>query len=1343
MNKLLFGFLLLCSFQLFAQPMEVLRTKTVKRNSPVRHVFIDDDNIKWVLNEVNLHEVLSADFGQTSSAEGLEKVLGGYAGGKRVSTWPVGAIAKVLGDVNPDDITAGFYESAADIMWIGTADEGVFKVKISPTPQLVGKVNSRNSKLKTNEINLIYIDNLNRKWIGSTGGLLMGKGNKWKLVNKDYDIKGLAVFGRRCVFVGDEWLWTSDNSDSWDAMELRPQLTEGDLVDVAFDSQGRLWIASEIVSRYDEETDKYDLFGGPENFTSQFVNSIAIDQEDALWVGTEDKGLFLIDKKSAISVVCKIDQALSCGGTKNDAALKVIVSGGLSPYTYKWSGAQEGPNPGQLGPGEYAVTVTDSKGKSNTGKAVIKENKMALVVNRGKEESGEGNADGAALAEVTGGAGGYTYKWDNGETTAQAQKLTEGEHSVTVTDQEGCTLNASVDITRKLGELSLRLEETNALKCADGADATLEAQVSGGKGPFTYQWSDQTTNKQLAGLAAGTYLLTVTDAAGQKANASFDVKAPVPVAATVEVDASATTDNQDGQASVKASGGAGGYTYHWDSGETKAKAKALSPGEHSVTITDKAGCTATASVTITEDILPLQASIEQTAENKCYGAKEAALMVKVKGGKKPFQYQWKGNAATSEKASGLAVGTYEVIITDATGLSTSAKAEVKDPTEVTLVAEVDASATTDQKDGKASVKAKGGAGKYSYQWDSGESKSSAKALSPGEHSVTVVDQAGCKAVATVTITEDILPLQVSIDQTAENKCFGAEEAVLLAKVKGGKKPFQYEWKGNAATAENASRLAAGTYEVTITDATGLTATATANVKAPTALTATTEVDASASTNNKDGRASVKAKGGTGKYTYRWDSGETKAKASTLSPGEHSVTVTDEASCTVLATVTITEDILPLQVSIEQTAEINCQGESNASLQAKVKGGKSPFKYSWSEGGNTQEQVKGLKAGQYQVTVSDASGLEVNTTFKVEEPSALSASIKVRASATTDQKDGKAKVEVEGGSGNYTYKWSSGETSVNAEKLGPGQQTVTVTDGSGCATTSSAEITEDILPLAVTIQRKEVNKCYGENIAALQVEVSGGKGPFNYQWSDSSLSGDQVSGLKGGNYKVTITDASKQTTVGNVDIVSPEELKVEITKQRPATSDRLNDGQVVLKISGGTGNYTVNWDNDRTGESNKRLAIGDHQVTITDGNECQQVLSFEIETRIIPQLTANQLRRGQTVKLERLNFDADSTNLNSSALPVLNELFLFLKDNSTVVIEVGGHTNNIPEHEFCDRLSTARAKSVADYIVQQGVESNRVYYKGYGKRKPIESNRTKEGRAKNQRVEIKILKVNPG
>jgi outer membrane protein OmpA-like peptidoglycan-associated protein len=89
---------------------------------------------------------------------------------------------------------------------------------------------------------------------------------------------------------------------------------------------------------------------------------------------------------------------------------------------------------------------------------------------------------------------------------------------------------------------------------------------------------------------------------------------------------------------------------------------------------------------------------------------------------------------------------------------------------------------------------------------------------------------------------------------------------------------------------------------------------------------------------------------------------------------------------------------------------------------------------------------------------------------------------------------------------------------------------------------------------------------------------------------------------------------------------------------------------------------------------------------------------------------------------------------------MEEIYAFLKDHEKVIIEVGGHTNGLPEDEYCDRLSTARAKNVSQYLFSKGIPESQVSYKGYGKRQPIATNQTVEGRRRNQRVEIKIISL---
>lgn len=129
---------------------------------------------------------------------------------------------------------------------------------------------------------------------------------------------------------------------------------------------------------------------------------------------------------------------------------------------------------------------------------------------------------------------------------------------------------------------------------------------------------------------------------------------------------------------------------------------------------------------------------------------------------------------------------------------------------------------------------------------------------------------------------------------------------------------------------------------------------------------------------------------------------------------------------------------------------------------------------------------------------------------------------------------------------------------------------------------------------------------------------------------------------------------------------------------------------------------------------------------------------EPEYTLMPELRAVDPKPGQIFKIQGLSFKADSSRIEDESQEVLDELHKFLVHHPKVSVEIGGHTNGIPKHDFCDRLSKARAQSVADYLAEKGISKSRLISKGYGKRDPIATNSTREGRLKNQRVEIKIL-----
>ena len=129
-----------------------------------------------------------------------------------------------------------------------------------------------------------------------------------------------------------------------------------------------------------------------------------------------------------------------------------------------------------------------------------------------------------------------------------------------------------------------------------------------------------------------------------------------------------------------------------------------------------------------------------------------------------------------------------------------------------------------------------------------------------------------------------------------------------------------------------------------------------------------------------------------------------------------------------------------------------------------------------------------------------------------------------------------------------------------------------------------------------------------------------------------------------------------------------------------------------------------------------------------------------KTETVVTYKGEKIRKGSIIRLEKVYFDADKFDIKSECELGLKEVYNFLASNKEVSVEVGGHTNNNPSDQFANDLSTNRAKSVASWLIAQGIPPTRVQFKGYGKTRPIESNLTPEGRKKNQRVEIKVLNI---
>jgi hypothetical protein len=343
--------------------------------------------------------------------------------------------------------------------------------------------------------------------------------------------------------------------------------------------------------------------------------------------------------------------------------------------------------------------------------------------------------------------------------------------------------------------------------------------------------------------------------------------------------------------------------------------------------------------------------------------------------------------------------------------------------------------------GSASVTLTGGDAPYQYAWSTGSNGSSISGLAAGSYTLSITDGIGCSATSTANVAVSNVTLNVSTTPVAA-VCTTPGSAA--ASVSNGTATYTYLWS-NGSTDANPINLTAGNYTVTATDANGCTGTAAAAVALNSVtLSATTSTTPSSCT-AASGSVTANITNGTAPYTYNWTGGGNTSSVSNLGAGNYTVTLTDANGCTGTATATVTT---PNGPSASATAtDVLCAGGQTGSVNLSVNGGTAPITYIWSNGSNT-EDLSGVAAGSYSVTVADGNGCSFVTSSNVAEPTALSFTGTVADASTSTSADGSITLNISGGKPGYTTSPSS------LTNLTPGSYTVTVTDNNGCTSTQT-------------------------------------------------------------------------------------------------------------------------------------------------------------------------------------------------------------------------------------------------------------------------------------------------
>eukprot|EP00026_Physarum_polycephalum_P000164 Phypoly_transcript_00164.p1 GENE.Phypoly_transcript_00164~~Phypoly_transcript_00164.p1 ORF type:complete len:1174 (+),score=160.32 Phypoly_transcript_00164:1530-5051(+) len=755
----------------------------------------------------------------------------------------------------------------------------------------------------------------------------------------------------------------------------------------------------------------------------------------------------------AITGTFAVHTDISCKGA-NDGALTAAGQGGSGSYNYAWDGlASSAPSLTSLTPGTYKVEISDSVNICPTATITTKitePDELTLDPHQ-TDILCHSEATGTANMSVSGGVAPYKFIWTTlslADDVSVATELIAGSYPVTVKDDHGCHKDYTFQLSEPNTALQVPFVQTDVL-CAGDATGDIQLSANGGTpgSGYSYSWNPEVGNSDyVSKLTAGDYTYNVTDANGCFVTQKVTITEPPVLVATPTHKDVTCHGASTGEVGVTVSGGNSGYSYSWNPSTVNGMSGlGLPAGIYESTVKDKNQCQVVQNITISEpdafSIKPNYTAI------KCYGG-SGVLHANPLGGTEPFTYSWYPAGGSDVDSYEVPAGIYVLTASDSCGTTFTNSVIVPQPTPIALVPSQINVACNGDNSGSATVYASGGTPGYTYAWSPyGGTAETASGLSAGTFTVTVTDANGCQAKQTYVISEPD-PVDFTYS-TVPVKCYGAATGSVTLTVAGGSRRYLYEWNPSVSNGPAASNLVAGTYEVTVADAGFCSAARGIVVAQPSAPLTISAAQNNVACYGGTGNATATVTGGTPGYTYLWTpSGGNGPTATELVAGTYVLTVTDANGCSTTHQYVISQPA-PLVASATQK-NVTCKGASNGVAVAKASGGVLPYSYSWTGSNANNATVSGLAGGQYSVQVTDNNKCTAVLNYTISEPnSTFSVTVAKIDNVCKGSAEGSLKVSPVGGSGNYSYKWATGETTNVRANLTAGSYLLTVGDTGGC------------------------------------------------------------------------------------------------------------------------------------------------------------------------------------------------------------------------------------------------------------------------------------------------------
>ncbi|WP_282032246.1 PKD domain-containing protein [Winogradskyella eximia] len=528
-----------------------------------------------------------------------------------------------------------------------------------------------------------------------------------------------------------------------------------------------------------------------------------------------------------------------------------------------------------------------------------------------------------------------------------------------------------------------------------------------------------------------------------------------------------------------------------------------------------------------EVVVTVNPSISVTStvtHNLCFQVNTASIEIAIVGGVpfttgNAYNITWTGPngfSSTDEDIFNLEAGTYTLDIQDDGGCPYTEIITITEPDELvfsTVDFDVETISCFAANDGEIGIDVSGGTPPYAYTWTlDGNPFSTDEDISnlgPGDYVISVTDFNSCGPIALSFSVEEPDELEVTLDAKTDVLCFGDATGAISVNVIGGRIDYSYNWSGPdgfSSTNQNIDTLFAGVYNLTVTDNSGCVDTLEVEILQNDQIEIDLSVTQIVCYGDNDGSITINSiSGGVAPYTIAWSNLGTGNSQTNLSGGTYTITITDAENCERQFPVVLDEP--PVFLIDPEITQMTCAGENDASITLNFVGGIDPINLVWDDDATAGTERNNLGPGTYTVTITDGIPCVIQESFTIFNilPLELSATI-VNALDCEDTNSGAVNLLIQGGTPPFDVAWSNGAITEDLSDVPPNTYIATVTDANGCMVDGSWEVTR-FEPLVLNVEEQVEVNCDTKTIDQTFVAVaSGGVPPFQYNWSDGTVSG---------------------------------------------------------------------------------------------------------------------------------------------------------------------------------------------------------------------------------------------